>query len=303
MKALVIGFGSIGKRHIRVLKELGHDVGVVSRREVDHAPCYSTLQEAVRLWAPGYVIIANRTSEHFATLHELSSLAFKGKILIEKPLFDSPQKIPELNGCQIAIAYNLRFHPLVQRLQGLLLQEPAITANIYCGSYLPGWRPQVDYRNTYSAIRSEGGGVLSDLSHELDYCRWLFGTWDSLTAMGGHFSPMEFDSDDAFSIILQTKRCPLVTIHLNYLDRLPKREIIVNTAKRSIRVDLVQNSIEIDGNKDTIAMSIDDTYMSEHLDMLSDNAKILCSLDEAMDTLCTIQLAEKAAKEQIWINP
>ena len=64
MKALVIGFGSIGRRHARLLEELGVDVAVVSRRDVDAPKLYPTIAKAVMDWSPNYVVIASRTNEH-----------------------------------------------------------------------------------------------------------------------------------------------------------------------------------------------------------------------------------------------
>lgn len=302
MKALIIGFGSIGKRHARVLTELGHEVAVLSQRRIDHSPAFSSLHEALELWEPDYVVIANRTSEHSHSLQLLADSCFSGRILVEKPLFDSFQSVPQLKSRRIAVAYNLRFHPLLQKLRDLLQEEEIITANIYCGSYLPLWRPGTDYRKSYSSQRSEGGGVLGDLSHELDYCQWLFGSWQCLTSMGGHFSSLQIDSDDVFSIIMQTQRCRLVSVHLNYLDRVPRREVTVNTNRHTIRVDLVQNSMEIDGRKETISLSIDDTYRSEHIDMLAERSQHICSLDEALGTLLTVQAIEQAAREGSWIK-
>ena len=64
MRALVIGFGSIGRRHARLLEELGMDVAVVSRRDVDAPKSYRCIADAVADWPPGYAMMASRTHEH-----------------------------------------------------------------------------------------------------------------------------------------------------------------------------------------------------------------------------------------------
>ena len=303
LKALVIGYGSIGRRHARVLVELGCCVAVVSRRSVAFDPSYSELSEALSAWQPDYVVVANRTSQHFQTVQGLTQYGFRDCLLIEKPLFAQPVEVPEQNFSHIAVGYNLRCHPLLRRLKSFMNDAGNIlTAHIYVGSYLPHWRPDTDYRQSYSAKRKDGGGVLRDLSHELDYVLWLFGHWDKLTAHGGRFSGLEIDTEDAFSLLMKTEYCPLVSIHMNYLDRVPRREIIVNTNRHTCWVDLIKNKITFDGIEEFVTVARDDTYRAEHTAMLEGNIEGLCTVDEAMETLVTIQAAEQAALSCTWIE-
>ncbi len=303
MKVLVIGFGSIGQRHTRLLKELGCNVGVLSRRSIDFVPHFPDLKIALRDYQPEYVVVANRTNEHLQTLEDLIANGFSGHLMLEKPLFHELSKIPSNSFNRTAVAYNLRSHILLKKLKGFLENAgQLITANIYVGSYLPNWRVNTDYTQSYSAKKSQGGGVLRDLSHELDYAFWLFGSWRRLTASGGTLSDLKIDSGDAYTILMETKNCPLVSIHMNYLDRTPRREILVNTQKHTIRVDLVKNIIAIDGVEELISVSTDDSYRSQHRTMLTGNIEELCSLEEAFDTLLTIEAVEKAALSHKWIE-
>ncbi|MCK6499789.1 MAG: Gfo/Idh/MocA family oxidoreductase, partial [Nitrospira sp.] len=189
MKALVVGYGSIGQRHARVLDELGCEVAVVSRRPVEYPRRYDSLATALSGWRPGYVVIASRTNEHFDDLSALITADFAGRVLVEKPLFDVARQMPSNRFSHLAVAYNMRFHPLIMKLRDFLGQQKRlVAAHIYVGQYLPQWRPSTDYRSSYSASRDLGGGVLRDLSHEIDYALWLFGSWRHLTALGGKFS-------------------------------------------------------------------------------------------------------------------
>lgn len=302
-KALVIGYGSIGQRHARVLIELGCHVAVMSRRSIQFESCYSELSEALSRWQPNYVVVANRTGEHFHTVEALAQDGFRGCVLIEKPLFEHPVEMPENNFSHVAVGYNQRCHPLLRRLKSFVEDAGNIlTAHVYVGSYLPHWRPDSDYRECYSAKRKEGGGVLRDLSHELDYVLWLFGRWQRLTAHGGHLSGLEIDTEDAFCLIMETEYCPLVSIHMNYLDRVPRREIIVNTDRHTYSVDLIKNKIMVDSVEESVTVAWDDTYRVEHKAMLEGNVEGLCTVQEAMETLFTIQAAEKAASSHMWIE-
>ena len=300
---LVIGYGSIGQRHARVLMELGCCVAVVSRRPIEFQPHYSELPEALSGWLPSYVVVANKTSEHFQTVEALAQHGFQGSVLIEKPLFEQPAEMPEHNFFQVAVGYNLRCHTILRRLKSFLDDtSDIITANLYVGSYLPHWRPDTDYRKSYSAKSKEGGGVLRDLSHELDYVLWLFENWQRLTAFGGHFSKLEIDSEDAFCLIMETGSCPLISIHMNYLDRVPRREIIVNTDLHTFWVDLIKNKITVDGAEEFVTVAPDDTYRAEHQAMLEGNIEGLCTMEEAMETLVTIETAKQAAISRSWFE-
>jgi predicted dehydrogenase len=218
-------------------------------------------------------------------------------------LFDKPIVLTAHAFSHAVVAYNLRCHPLLARLKALLDGSNNLaTATIYAGSYLPDWRPNADYRLSYSAKKNEGGGVLRDLSHELDYALWLFGPWRKLTASGGRLGSLEIDSDDAYSLLMETERCPLVSVHVNYLDRTPRRGISVNTDHHTIRVDLINNTLEINGVQEAFSVARDDTYRAQHKAILAGDIKGLCTLGEAMETLFTIEAAEQAALSHNWIQ-
>jgi predicted dehydrogenase len=302
MRALVIGYGSIGARHARVLGEIGCEVAVVSRREVDHPHRYRGLSEALADWQPSYVVVANKTSEHHQTLTELVEQGFTGTVLVEKPLFDNVHEMPAHSFAGLYVAYNLRFHPLLQMLYERLQGQRILSVQAYVGQYLPTWRPGTDYRESYSSRRAEGGGVLRDLSHELDYLNWMFGGWQSLTALGGHYSHLEIDSDDVFSVMMVTARCPVVNVQLNYVDRNTRREIVVNTDEFTVKADLIQGTIKVGDEEVNVQPERDITYRAQHQAILTGDVRSLCSLEQGLDVMAMIEAAEKSEQQKVWIT-
>lgn len=291
----MIGYGSIGQRHARLLTDAGCAVTVVSRRAVaEHTSCRQ-LEDAVDGDADAYVVVANETSAHRDAVTRLAAAGCRGTVLIEKPIFDQPFAVPENQFRHLAVAYNLRFHPVLQRLSQLLADDPAISTSIYVGQYLPDWRPATDYRTSYSAHRAAGGGVLRDLSHELDYVGWLLGAWRSVAALGGHFSTLDIDSDDVFALLLETERCPVVTVQLSYLDRTSRRQILVNTQRHTIAADLVANSLTIDGRQEIFPVERDTTYRSMHDALLAGRTAGACDAAAATDVMQLIDAAERSA--------
>lgn len=302
MKALVVGYGSIGSRHARILTELGCSTAVVSKRAVDFPVTYPGLAEACAAGHPGYVVIANATHQHHASLVELARLGYAGIVLVEKPLFSHGGETIPTALRQLFVAYNFRFHPLIQRLKTLLAGEEIVSVQAYVGQYLPDWRPATDYRASYSASAEQGGGVLRDLSHELDYLTWLLGRTKRVSALGGHLSALEITSDDIFALMLVTEACPVVTLQLNYLDRAGRRSILINTSKHTIEANLIAGTLTIDRDVETFVVARDDTYRLMHEAVLSGSTGNLCTRAEGIETLRLIEAAELAAKRGTWIE-
>lgn len=301
MKALVIGYGSIGRRHTDVLSDLGHEVCVVSRRSTDHAPAYQSIQEAVTAFSPDYAVVASKTLEHRDDIKALSQAGFQGKLLIEKPAYDTGSDNPPEGFETVKVAFNMRFHPALLRFREIVTKRTIHAVTVYAGSFLPDWRPQNDYRTGYSAIRAEGGGVLRDLSHELDYINWLFGPCKRIAAIGGTFGNLDIDSDDVFSILMETEKAPSVTIGINYLDTNTCRDVVALTDNGSVRLDFVAGSVTTVDGTETFPTERNDTYRAQHNALISGDDSVICSISEGLDVMRLIDTAERAAADGIWM--
>lgn len=300
MKALVIGFGPQGRRHAHILGVLGVEVAVVSRRAIEAKPRYATIGEAIRAFDPAYAVIASRTDEHRDDMVALRDGGFKGTVLVEKPLFERSGAPADGFG-RLFVGYNLRFHRALRRFKEILDQTQPHAVHAYVGQYLPDFQPGSDYRRSFRAKRAQGGGVLRDLSHELDYLNWMLGGWTRLTALGGQFSGLEIDSDDVFSLLFGARRCPVVTAQLNYLDSTIRREVLALTDKGSIRADLVAGTVEFDGNTETFKAEREDTFIAQHKAAMAGYDPAICTLAQGLDVVRMIDAAESAAESSRWI--
>lgn len=302
---LVIGYGSIGARHAKVFKELGCTVGVVSRRSLDlkHYRLFSTIEDGLNALTPKAVIICSETARHKSDLDELVQLGYSGKVLIEKPLgylenFDYPDELSK----NWYVAYNMRYVAGLQKARELMKSWHCETAEAKCGFYLPYWRPDRDYRTNYSAIRKLGGGVLSDLSHELDYLMWLFGPYERVVGLGGQRSHLEIDSDDVFYTLISFKSGLIGNLILNYLDRKEERWVLVNAKEGTLRLDFTKHRIEINGEEvwqgdQNLGLL---SYQAQNSDFLSDNPKHCCTFKEGLSIHKTIWSIEQSEKEKSW---
>lgn len=302
MNCVVVGCGSIGKRHARILKQLNYRVAVVTHGHIKYEHTYKDLSAALEQEKPEYIVISNETSEHYNTLVQLGGYGFKGIVLVEKPLFHDTKQLQANNFKRAYVGYNLRFHPIIQRISEILMNEQALFCQVYVGQYLPYWRPERDYRLSYSASKEKGGGVLRDLSHELDYLRLLFGDWESMIALGGKYSALEIDSDDMFSLMLIMNKCPMVQVHLNYLDRFSRREITVITENSSLKADLVRQTLRINDSLIDFCVDRDYTYLAQHKAVINGEDSKLCGLEDGLNVLEMIKCAEQSAMQRKWVD-
>ncbi|WP_422371753.1 Gfo/Idh/MocA family protein [Hoeflea sp.] len=308
-KILIIGFGSIGARHARVAAALGWSVSVLSRREKPEGVVHSWHQNLASAIAenPDMVIIATETGRHLDDLRMLSQVAYSGPVLVEKPLFSGSEDISGLSFERISCAYVLRVHPLLVKLKSLLEADgsPIAMMHAYCGQHLADWRPGEDYRTSYSASRESGGGVLRDLSHELDYVMWLMqGRPVSVLAQGGNLGLLGIDSDESWAIQLRYpgQPSPNVTVTINYLDRPAKRFVTVGTKEHSYQLDFVSQKLFRDGLEIEIpAVQRDDIYRSQLL-AFARNDGSLCSLKQACDVVDLIEAVERSEGQAEWTD-
>jgi predicted dehydrogenase len=214
-RVLIVGLGSIGKRHLRICRELlpAAEIQVLRHQECAFIPefsngCFTTLAEAIA-FAPQLAVIASPATFHLATAESL--VATGAHILVEKPIAASTDGVGELleaarqHGAILMTGYNLRFLPSLQKFRDLLVNEAigrVISVRCEIGQYLPSWRPDSDYRQGVSARRELGGGALLELSHEIDYLRWIFGEVDRVSAWTGYQSSLDIDVEDTAHLTL-----------------------------------------------------------------------------------------------------
>ena len=209
-RILIVGLGSAGIRHLRFARQHfpNAEIKVLRHRAQSAIPqysdgCFCTIDEAIQ-FAPQIAIVANPSTFH---VHVAKKMAQKGvHLLIEKPLSSTLAGVVDLIGtCKgrdsvLMIGYNLRFSPSLQCFQALLSERiigEFLSVRCEVGQYLPSWRPGSDYRQGVSAKKELGGGVLLELSHEIDYLRWIFGEVEWIRATLSQQSELEIDVEDS----------------------------------------------------------------------------------------------------------
>lgn len=238
----IIGLGSIGRRHARLLQVLEPGVRICA---------YRTNQGALRDAAPGVaevdraaffasrfdlVVIANPSSLHLRTLRDVIGAGMTQAVLVEKP-FCLPAEaaaaqalIAEAPAARVLPGNTLRFHPAVQLLKAAMREGRlgrAVECHAHFGTYMPGWHPYEDYRTTYAARRDLGGGVLLTSIHEIDLVHHLFGDGEVAAASVGRLLLDEIDVEDSAHLLLTLDRCRMANVSLNFFERPADRRLKV----------------------------------------------------------------------------
>ncbi len=235
MRLLVIGAGSIGSRHAG---------NCCSHGEVALLDCDAERVQKIAGqlditgfcreqdawdWAPDGVIVATPTHLHLEFAHRALENGIKA-VLIEKPISHSMEGVDRLiasaeaQGAQLFVVTNMRFHPAIQTLKANIgLVGRPLFARGHFGNYLPNMRPDVDYRTLYAAHRAQGGGVILDVIHEIDYMSWLFGPVTAVTASAATLSDLEIDVEDYATLMMEHDSGVRTTLTMDYLQQCKRR--------------------------------------------------------------------------------
>jgi predicted dehydrogenase len=301
-RGLVIGYGSIGQRHARVLESLGLSISIVSRRgQGGGRPVFPSIAEARSAGSYELMVVADETARHADSLAQIVASGHDGSVLVEKPLFAEKSSLAAHRFRFAGVGYHLRFHPVIEALKAVLTGRAVQMANFYVGQHLGDWRLDRIAANTYSASRAAGGGALRDLSHELDLATWLLGPWSRVAAIGGRLGTVTVDADDGWGILLSCARCPVVTMELNCLDRAGRRSITVQAEGETMRADLMAGTLEVGGQMQSFSVERDQVYSTMH-QALMDGSKLVCTFDEGARVVELIEAVETATRERRWVE-
>lgn len=292
IKVLVIGYGSIGKRHARILKEMKEveSVEVVTKQKTEDYPSHPSLSQLPNPKQIDLFVICVETHLHYEVLLDVCRLAEGRTILVEKPLFASHREAPA-SSSRIFVAYNMRFHPVLREMKKQLSCRKVLSARVHVGSSLKTWRPGRDYRMIYSSSQGRGGGVLLDLSHEIDYCRWLLGPFEETRGVAAKLSSLEMDAEDSAMLMGRTRSGTMVQIALDCYSAKVHRGVVLHAEGMDLEADLVNNVLTItdeDGKtrkKEFGNLSRDVSYAAMHRGILSGRAGDVCTVEEALETL------------------
>ena len=327
ISALIVGYGSIGKRHTGNLRTLGVDDIYICDPYIDSLASESDLKNSSGVFldidsALSFVNfdIALVCSPPYLNVEQTKKLLSSNvNVFVEKPLSNTLENIDDLVALSknknkvVQIGYNWRFYKGLKFIQEIL-NKGSIGRILWVrsefGKYLPEWRPQQDYRNNYTAIKSEGGGIIFDASHELDYLKWLFGDIHSVFCVSDRLGDLDIDVEDTASIILNFSSGCIGEVHLDFIQRTQTKSCKIVGSEGTLFWDYngEESSISIFDSKtnetEKFDMSCDpnDKYIDElesFLDCVKNKRSPIVDLDNAIDTLKIIMAAYESSDKGV----
>ena len=326
-RVLIVGHGSIGKRHLRIVRSSLPNAQIMlllrknNLKKPEIANVISTSLTDAIAFEPEIAIIANPAPFHFEITHKLIKIGCN--VLIEKPistdLNEAKTLVEELEYsdaiCQVG--YNLHFLPSLKKFRDLAVRGyVGKTMSVRCevGQYLPDWRPEIDYRNSVSSQKCLGGGVLFELSHEINYLHWIFGEVEKVSGWLTKTSDLDIDVEDTAHLIIGFKSSETVgsltaTVNMDFVRRDKTRSCTLIGEKGSLFWNGIDGKISIRDNKSAnwstlynLPHTPDESYQEQWKYFLNcvkhkkNNPAV--SVNDGLQTLKIIQAARSSAKNQ-----
>jgi len=260
LKILVVGYGSIGKRHVQnLLKISGLEIIICTKQKINKPSkkikLFKSLKDCIKE-EPDIGIIANESNLHIQTAITLANTGMD--LFIEKPLSNSLKESKELLkiikkkklvtqvGCQ------LRFHKCIKKIKEIILENKLgeiISIKVECGSYLPDWHPYEDYKKSYAAKDELGGGVVLTNIHEIDYLYWFLGGVKEIFSLTGNYSELKISADDFSTGIIKFNSGTIAEFHLDYFQKPEYRSCKIIGTKGTLIWDSDSNIIKLFDHK------------------------------------------------------
>lgn len=264
MKILVIGCGSIGKRHIRNLKSISKNIEIFSFdkkkenlklvEEKYKAVPITNLSETISKEKFHGALICTPPSSHIEFAKKL--IKYNIPLFIEKPLSHNFQRIDNFareikrKKIPILVGYNLHFHPGVILVKQLIKKNKIgniLSVRIDAGQHLPDWHPKENYRKMYTARKDLGGGIILDGSHEIDYLLWLLENArpKEIFCFADKISNLDVETEDTAEILLKFHTGVIANIHLDFTQRVYSRSCKLIGENGTIVWDYPKNQVEL----------------------------------------------------------
>lgn len=313
MRLLVVGMGSIARRHCRLLAELEPELEIVGLDPSFRQDFWLEQAPPPDRVASGWDEIADQrfdlaliaTPTSFHTEDAAKAVAIADTVFVEKPLCVEPAAaeaaIAAEDRDRIVVGANMRFHPLAALLrEQIAAAEGALAARFYSLSWLPDWHPWADYRTEYSARSELGGGVALDSIHELDLALHLLGPAADVEAQASTSGLIEVDVEDVARWLWRSGEA-LVTCDVSYVTRPPSRRVELQLGEQAFVVDWLQGiAAQSDGAQwrqvEAIypAQGLETAYTDQWRAVLGgDSAQLLCRWDEAIAAVRLAGLARR----------
>ena len=315
----IIGLGSIGRRHLRLVSEIRPDIEIILVRSGYGSECEEEKMASKTVHSIGEAIkygiqAAIVSSPAILHLEQSLELAKNGvHLLIEKPLSHTSDRVNELlevinkNSVIAMVGYVMRYDSgaiefknwISNKITGKILH-----ARIECGSYLPDWRPNQDYRKTVSALSELGGGVLLELSHEIDYLHWFFGKPIDIQAQIINTMVLDINVEDQADLLITSEQGYPISVQIDFNRRHVKRECTIITTEGELTWNAVQKKViwrainekQLNYEYDNERYDIYHMQLKKFIECIENGSNPIVTIEDGINVVRMIDAARDASK-------
>lgn len=320
-KYVIVGLGSIGRRHLKNLAAVGETEFIAVTRGLcplptDDLPPYKTEKNLSNALAhqPDAVLICNPTALHLPMAKQ--AIEAGCQVFLEKPISHDMEGVEAFfdlvntQQARVQVGFQFRYHPVLQHIKKIIEGGEigkVISAHVHWGEYLPGWHPWEDYKQGYAARADLGGGVVLTLCHPFDYLRMLLGEVDSVYAMTASQSNLEIETEDVSMASLRFRSGALGMIYLDYVERPPQHTLQIIGDEGKIVWDNADGIAVVYGSDGKVAKRLKPSAnfernklfiseMQDFVDMVKNNQASACTLDDGIQALKITLAVKESAK-------
>jgi predicted dehydrogenase len=321
MHLLIVGSGSVGKRHARNFGRLGCEISCVDPRlermaelsgEVGVVQNFSSLEDALE--SGGFDAVAVCSPPHVHVAQTRACLQAGLPVLLEKPLSPVLQEAAQLRDLQqrtripVLLGYTWRWQTQLRKVRDLLSQNDIGAlrhVRFVMSAHLADWHPWERYQDFFMARRDLGGGALLDESHWTDLAQWMFGLPEAVAARVEKISGLEIDSDDNVDMFLSYANGLRVYLHLDLYGRPHEKTITFVGENGTIRWSVDPNYLSIgrqssgfdsmekySGERNEMFMAVAEEFLQ-----VVAGASPSCTLDDGVNVLRIIEAARASSQQ------
>lgn len=315
LKVLLAGCGSIGKRHARILTDLGvEQIFVFDTNQVQVDLLFQDLPnlKQVNSYEDGLeiadaVFILTPSKLHIPMA--IQAVQAGCHVFIEKPLSVTMDGVVELEKLageknrKVMVGLCLRYHEGIKKAKsihdsGRIGRLVSIRALV--GEHFPAVHPE--YKHMYYAKYS---GAF-ELMHDLDLALWFAGQpVKKVHSVYGSFSDIDIEAPDTVEFLLQFEDRCTATVHLDFFQKPRRRNLELICTNGVLIIDFtswdeykisVFNEEKKIWENETGKTARDDMFMDEDREFLECIVKhkpISCNIEEGCRSLRVIEAAQK----------
>lgn len=214
MNILVIGLGSMGKRRIRLLKQLderniimGVDLQRKRQEEVEklyHIPVFSSMEEAKKEQKVDCAFVCTSPLTHAGIIREC--LKNQWNVFTELNLvsdgYEENIKLAKEKGCVLFLSSTFYYREEIQYIYHYVKEKKRLNYIYHIGQYLPDWHPWENYRDFFAGEKRTNG-CREIMAVELPWLTGVFGDVKRCQVMADKMSELEIAYHDNYLIELE----------------------------------------------------------------------------------------------------